>query len=68
MKLWIIRFKGLIQWFMQLEPQIHGHWCIRPVSKDCPSKGYRWDCSGLLCGHLEHKNCPVCTAEREAQP
>lgn len=60
---------ALIQWFVLLERQEHGHWCDmrgeyamrdRLKRKNCPTNGYRWGCKGIFCANREHKDCPAC--------
>ncbi len=53
------RLLGLIQWWMQLEPIEHRHWCL---NRACYHSSIAWRCEGALCAHLEKKDCPNCKA------
>jgi hypothetical protein len=63
------KLKALLQWFILLDLQEHGHWCpmygeyrLRDRMKrtQCPHHGYRWECTGIFCANVEQKDCPTC--------
>jgi hypothetical protein len=71
----IAKIKALVQWFVQLEVQEHGHWCHYEWHKGreekraaCPYKGYRWPCFGVLCANVERKDCYGCLKFLDENP
>lgn len=59
------RLCGLVQWWMQLAPVRHRHWCpyagVKPDDR-CYHSSVCWYCDGLLCADQERKACPNCIA------
>jgi len=63
MNRWKERIHGLLQWFWQLTPEEHRHWCSYYVGEDrnpCKHTSSCWMCTGITCSDVERKNCPNC--------
>jgi hypothetical protein len=63
MSRWMERIRGLLQWFWQLTPEEHRHWCMYYVGEDrnpCKHTSSCWMCNGITCSDMERKNCPAC--------
>ena len=67
------KIKGLVHWFVALEPIEHKHWyTLTGATKDeygynsgrCDHQIGCWYCSGWFCGNIERKDCVECTERK----
>lgn len=60
---------ALIQWWLQLEPVDHRHWCLLGDDHPhCEHQHAAWHCTGALCINQERKDCPGCELGQPCEP